>query len=47
MQTKNQILFIVDYIKFVKGKLRVEEAWCLMNNSNDFANRWAAFYNSM
>ena len=43
----HQNLFIMDYIKFVKEKLHIEETWCLINNSKDFENRWGAFYNLM
>ena len=43
----DQKLFIVDYIKFVKDKMRIEETWCLLNNSKEFENRWSALYNLM
>ena len=43
----NQSIFIIDYLKLVKEKLCIEKAWCKLNNSNDFENRWAFFFDQL
>ena len=46
-KTNREQIFFIDYIKFVKDRLKIEKAVCELNQLKSFEKRWSDFYNML